>query len=506
MKRRVVVLLAFAVLLAGCNAATDQSRVTTDSPQTGTETPEPPESTATPDRSTATTTAATTDEPDVLGRENGYFHNQSLAVDNSDGLNESERRAVVARAMARIEVVRQTEFKSQPPVEIIDRQTYRDRQDRNYTDAFRTFDNTKFEALLFVGEDHDALTIQQDNLGSSVLGYYDSRNDSIVLVSDSDRPQLDGEGTLAHELTHALQDQYANLSSLRSPTRDEANGRNGLVEGEANLVQDRYMERCGADWECIDAPNDGGSQSSPGHLGIYLYNFFPYADGPSFVQHLYNQGGWDAVDNAFQEQPVSAEQVIYPDRYPDERPQEVELTDDLSNGWTRVRPEPQRPDDRRPDYARIGQAGLSTMFMYTAYDDFNRSTRLPTLQFLNYDGDSLNSTDPIKYGLIITDGWAGDRLHVYRHTDTAANETAYVWRIEWDSETDARQFVDAYRGLISHWGGTWNGEIDGTYYIREGSGSPFADAYHFERDGTTVTIVNAPEVSDLGDVYGPYPG
>lgn len=430
---------------------------------------------------------------DAVGWENGYWHNETIDVTNEDGLNESEREAVVARAMARVEYIRDTEFENTVAVESITREEFRNDQHGDYTETFRTFDNAKFEALFFVGEDRDSLAVQRETMGSNVLGFYSPTNDSIKLVTDGDQPKLDGEGTLAHELVHALQDQRHNLSSITASTRDGYNAQNGLIEGEANLIQDRYQRRCGDTWECIEGESSG-DESGNRHMGITLLEYFPYSDGPGFVAHLLDQGGWDAVNAAFEDLPASAEQVIYPDRYtsPRDHPTDVSLSDSTGNGWERVRPDPQRHGSRRPDYATFGQSALSSMFAYTAFES-------PTAGLIPRDevftGDS---ADPINYDYPVTDGWEGDRLHVYHKPATGPNETAYVWRIEWESDTDAREFARGYRRLLRFYGAQ---QTNRTTVWRIPEGNAFADAFRVTRDGSTVTIVNAPTVADLDDVH-----
>ena len=438
-------------------------------------------------------TALPDPETDRVGWENGYWHNETLSVSNADGLAADEREAVISRAMARVEYVRDAEFEATVPVDIISRAEFRERDSTNYSAAFRTFDNAKFEALMLIGEDTDSLAVQQGNSGSNVLGFYAPANDSIKIVAESDNPSLDGEGTLAHELVHALQDQRHNLSSLRGDTRDGVNGRNGLIEGEANAVQDRYTARCGGEWSCIEGSED--SQSGVGddfHWGVYYLNFFPYSDGPGFVEYQLRQGGWDAVDAAFEDPPESAEQVIYPARYTDrDPPADVPLTDTATGEWERV-----RPDRDRPEYAVFGQSALTSMFAYTLHDE-DRQPVVDPRSFVNVEDGSVNTSDPYDYALDVTSGWEGDRLHVYQR-DAETNETAYVWRIEWDSPDEAREFVRGYRALLRYWGAESAGGQADTYRISDSN--DFGDAFRVDRSGATVTITNAPTVGDLSAV------
>jgi hypothetical protein len=474
MRRRHAVLVALLLVLAGCSSGF------VGSPADGAATP----------TATAPTTATADAPPDPasdrLGWEAGYWANETLALDRSDGLNDTEVEAVVARAMARVETVRGLEFESTVPVELVSRAEFRNGStgSRDYPAAFRRFDNAKFEALFLVGEDRDALAVQQSNRGSSVAGYYSPGSDEIVVIYPGDTPDLPGESTLSHELVHALQDQQFGLGDARATTRDERNAQNGLIEGEANLVQRRYTSNCGAAWSCLPAPGSGGGGGGDFHLGIYVLNFFPYSDGPGFVAFYEARGGWDRIDAMHDRYPASSEQVIHPEKYAVDRdpPTAVELPERARNGWERVRP------PGRAAYATVGQAGMTAMFAYTLYDDYREGGVVARDDFLNIEDGEVDRRDPFRYDLAYTDGWDGDRLHVYRKGD----ETAYVWRSVWDSPAEAREFAAGYRALLDHWGASE--ERDGVYRVREG---PFADSFRLTVDGDTVTVVNAPETRAL---------
>jgi len=502
MNRLAVFLVALCVVLAGCNA------ISPGTTQTETDAGVAETTTSGGDGDTGGDTAPPDPDEDRLGWENGYWYNESIDVDNSDGMTDAELEAAASRAMARIEYVRDREFEDMVEFEVITRPEYRNRTTPDYDDTFRTFDNVKFEALFFVGEDEDSLAVQQANRGSSVLGFYDSRNDSMVLISDTDQPQLDGEGTLAHELVHALQDQRYNLTSgpLQVGTRDGYNARNGIVEGEANFVQQKYTSRCGEEWECIDSPEGNDPDLSGLHWGIYYMDIFPYTDGQVYVEQVYNRDGWDAVDAKLESPPASSSQVI-DFREPASRSVEVNLQDTTSGGWERVQPEPQRPGQVRPDYAVLGQSAIASMFAYTIRDQYNQDYVVDPQTFVNlYQNGSVNQTDPLNYGFDAAEGWTGDRMHIYQNPSTGPNETAYVWRISWESEQDAQEFAESYRSLLTHWGGERVRDSPETWRIDEENGSPFEDAFYLEIEGDTVTIVNAPTTDDLGDVYSGYDG
>jgi PGF-CTERM protein len=493
-----VVVLVLASLAPAVTAAPPSASVSTVGSERVTDAPVSSTTMTDTSASNNTTDAPPDPESDQLGWEDGYWYNESLDVDQDDGLSQSELNATVARAMARVELIRGLEFEQTVPVEIISRDAFANASSGGeVNETFRAFDDTKFEALLLVGEEDDSLDVQQQNRGSSVLGYYSPSQDRIVIVSENaSSPKID-EFTLAHELVHALQDQHFDLASIRAQTRDGSNANAGIVEGDASFVEQRYDRRCGEGgaWNgtCIRPPREdgsGGGGSGPANLGVYFLKFQPYSDGPAFVAEQYREGGWEAVNAVYENLPASAEQVIHPEKYGEDAPTDVTLQDRNSGDWERLRP------PNRLDYATVGQAGVASMFVYPLYNEGRSGGRIVQPQnWLNYTDDgSVSSFDPLKYDFDYAAGWDGDRMHFYRNAD---GETAYVWRLVWDSPGEATEFRDGYVQVLQYWGAQ---EVsDRTYRIPEGE-SEFADAFHVRVSGDTVTIVNAPTVDGLAEV------
>src|SRR5207244_3034581 len=54
---------------------------------------------------------------------------------------------------------------------------------------------------------------------------------------------------------------------------------------------------------------------------------WPYIAGPRFIATLYGRGGTASVNRALRDLPASTEQVMHPSRYPDDRPQPVDVPD-----------------------------------------------------------------------------------------------------------------------------------------------------------------------------------
>ena len=464
---------------AGNNAAQDGNNVAQNENnpvQTASCAATPPENGSDPDA-------------DVRGWENGVWYDESIDVDQSDGLQRGERKRIVSRTMARVEAVRCVEFDQNVPVSVISREEFRRAQaSQNVPERFRTFDNGKFEALLLVGEDEDSIAVQNENRGSGVLGFYSPQTDQIVVIAESAEDLRLDELTLAHELMHAWQDQQFDLagSPFDARLRDEVNAINGLVEGDASYTETLYERQCGEGWQCLDAP-ERGQRGELANIGVYLMKFQPYSDGPAFVRMVQNVGGWDAVNAMYANPPASAEQVIHPLTYRSDRPTNVTLTDTTSDSWERVR----APD--RPGYARLGEAAVMMTFVYPYYDSEGETEIVPAEEWFDYNqSGGLSDFDPFNYESRYSAGWDGDRLHIYENED---GELGYVWKLAWDSPQHAQQFVTGYQRVLEYWGGEQVGP--NTWRIPDGG---FADAFSVQQQGDTVVVVNAPSVSELSNV------
>jgi len=410
------------------------------------------------------------DEPrggDVIGWENGYWYDDPVDVTTSDGLNESELSAVTARTMARVERIRDLEFRSTVPVEVISRAEYRTRSRSNGSvgPGGDPWNDQVWESLLLVGESRGSSEAISDTQSDSVLGYYSPGQDRIVVVSESETPVVD-RTTLAHELVHALQDQQFGLDE--SPeTQDTQLATNGVIEGEANYIQNTYEQRCGNRWSCISRPDGEGSGGGGGgreNPGVFTVILQPYVSGPAFIDGVYDDGGWDAVDALYEDYPASSEQVIHPERYPDETPVTVRVADRSNGEWDRF--------DRDPVGDTVGEASIfATMY---------------------HNGQT--EADRYSYRSQPSEGWAGDTVVPYQN---GSGGGGYVWESRWDTERDAREFAGAYRAALTETHGARN-PSENVYVVPDGS---FADAFRVVREGRTVRIVNGPTVSDLDGIH-----
>lgn len=156
---------------------------------------------------------------------------------------------------------------------------------------------------------------------------------------------------VAHELTHALQDQHFRhfmRLALMMGDDDRFNAARALSEGDANLVlyevlagmggktaEDLFVATGDQAFDEEQALGIPGYDRAPRALRLPLT--FSYTQGLRFVRALREKGGWKAIDAAFTDPPASTEQVLHPEKYLGKRdvPQLVTLPDLAAKleGW-----------------------------------------------------------------------------------------------------------------------------------------------------------------------------
>jgi hypothetical protein len=418
---------------------------------------------------------------DRIGYVDGYAHDDPVAVDGSDGLTTAELDAVVPRAMARIERERGLNFRRTVPVEVMTREEYR-QQSGQFAGSYDAFDREVLRAAFLVGDDADPREEYEELYGSSVAGYYTSRDGGrIVVVADDPESMRIDRNTLVHELVHALQDQHRSIAR-QTETRDERLAWQGVVEGEANYLMYRYEERCGDEYDCIEvgggARETGSVDRESMNMGLFVTVFHPYSDGPSFVAALHDRSGWDAVDRAYEDPPTSTAQITHPGLYPDDPPRNVTVPDRSGDSWERM-----TNSDGEPRTERIGEASLYAALWRHGVIDRSHPFDAPG-EYTTYN-----------YSHPLTDGWAGDVVVAYEDGD----RTGHVFKTAWANASEAAEFRDGYERLLDRQNATTVRE--GVYRVPDDASFP--GAYRVTQRGDEVTVVHAPTVDDLEGVQAP---
>jgi hypothetical protein len=251
-------------------------------------------------------------------------------------------------------------------------------------------------------------------LTEQVAGYYDPKQQEFFLADWID---LDGQQpVMAHELTHALQDQHFNLRRFEKWPQGDSDAElaaHALVEGDASLAMALYVASSPARILSL-MKSMGASQSASEEIdraprAIRESLLFPYEQGIQWAKQLYKPGDWSLVSKAYKELPQSTEQILHPEKYfAREAPVKVtapEIASTLGKGWKRI------------DVDVNGEWSY-----YLILDEYLKSAK-----------ESKRAAA----------GWGGDRYVVYE--GAKPDEVVIVQSSVWDTPSDAIEFFDAYK-------------------------------------------------------------
>src|SRR5436190_4289791 len=265
-------------------------------------------------------------------------------------------------------------------------------------------------------------------LTEQVAGYYEPKTRQFYLADWID---IDGQRPImAHELTHALQDQHFNLRRFDHWPKGDSDAElavHALIEGDATLSMAQYVAgnplRMLSFLKSMGATGIATEELDKAPRALRETLLFPYQEGMMRTSALYKKGGWNDVSQAFTTLPQSTEQVLHPDKYfAHEAPLKLTLPDvtNLLNDPKSASPAAVDGSTVPPGWKRIAADVNGEWGFYLILD-----------QFLNSPADSRRAAA----------GWGGDRTAVY---ENEKGEVLYVSLSAWDSEADAQEFFDAY--------------------------------------------------------------
>ncbi len=163
-----------------------------------------------------------------------------------------------------------------------------------------------FRALGLVGGKDDLGKAFATDESSGVLAYYDPVQKNIIVRGST--LDVQHRVTIAHELTHVLQDQHFDLTKVQKRADDSHTGDAGalraLVEGDAVRIQDDYLKQLST---ADQAEYDRENKAESGRVGnetagvpdlVHLLFGAPYEFGPPTIRVLLQSGGNGAVNDA----------------------------------------------------------------------------------------------------------------------------------------------------------------------------------------------------------------
>ncbi|MGB6525503.1 MAG: hypothetical protein WBE87_11355, partial [Candidatus Acidiferrales bacterium] len=289
----------------------------------------------------------------------------------------------------------------------------------------RYADQRTLEAFGLIPKDFPLDSFLLDLLTDQVAGLYDPDKKEFYIADWID--PVEQKPVMAHELTHALDDEYFHLKKWQkaAEANDDASlAREAVVEGSAvaSMMDYTLSDLHSSVREIPDiAPfiesgiagemdTDPNLAKAPAFIRDEL--LFPYLQGAEFSQAvLKSNSGWPDFKKVFENPPVSTQQILHPELYfQNVKPREVtlpHLKTAMPEGYDRL------------DENVVGEFALGEVLK----------------QFIG-PGDAR------KFAPM----WHGDRYALFENKDT--KQAILVVLLAIDSEKDTAPFFGAYRNAL----------------------------------------------------------
>jgi hypothetical protein len=282
-------------------------------------------------------------------------------------------------------------------------------------------------------------------LRSQIAGFYDPHEKQMVLVQGAidaslwssaasliTHRDLVGEMLLAHELTHALQDQHFGIEQMIDRVKDNDDrdlALKAVAEGDATLAGYGYVvgNLDDASIDSIvgrmdDLPRTFAAQSADVPMGLSAPMIFQYADGVRFVADAYRRGGWTAVDAIYADPPRATLQVMYPELYFEPRAQLVDI--DL-NGY----------QSALKDWAKVDDDTYGAMLIKLIIQR-NLQQKLQGAASADVTADVPEAA--------VAERWSGDRMIVLQKNQALT----VLWIVAFQDDQSAARFGQTYTSIL----------------------------------------------------------
>ena len=221
-------------------------------------------------------------------------------------------------------------------------------QDKEPAERYASARSAEAFGLLPKGFDIDSFMV--DLLTEQIAGLYDPKAHEFYIADWI--PLSDQKMVMAHELTHALEDQHFQIETWVKAARPNDDGelaREAVLEGSAMAAMIDYLldesGRSLKDLPDIDPAmlvGDMGSTPALKKAPPFLKDalVFPYFAGLTFSADLLKSNGWKDLPSVFSKPPVSTQQIMHPALYHSGKTPSTENLPDveklLGPDWTKL--------------------------------------------------------------------------------------------------------------------------------------------------------------------------
>ena len=196
-------------------------------------------------------------------------------------------------------------------------------EDKASAERYASTRSAEAFGLLPKGFDMDSFMVNV--LTEQVVGLYDPKAHEFYIADWS--PLADQKMVMAHELTHALQDQHFHIETwlkAARPNDDAELAREAVLEGSAMAAMIDYM-LLGTGHSVKDLPEvdpasmvgDLGSSPTLKQAPPFMKDalVFPYFAGLTFSVGVLKPSGWSGFPVVFSKPPISTQQIMHPALY-----------------------------------------------------------------------------------------------------------------------------------------------------------------------------------------------
>lgn len=301
--------------------------------------------------------------------------------------------------------------------------------------------------------DCDLRKTTMDVLLNQIGGFYDPDTKSFYMLDRGGYGPLLTRTLVAHELTHALDDQYTNLDKLvhaSTETEDAGFAIGAVVEGSATHLMMIYMQRemASGRFDASELAQTMKDEMARSELFMKAPRYFTtlaanYLCGMYFVSNgeppaMPRNGGaaelaarsmQQRLLRLFKDMPASSEQILHPEKY-----------------WD---------DAKRDEPVILKDEAIERLIVPAGSSIIHRSVIGELLcAILTADPDEpfdvMQSANPAYWTNDAAQGWGGDRFFLVADgTDekTAARERKNprgVWVTMWDTPDDRKEFIEDF--------------------------------------------------------------
>ena len=479
---RLLAILVFAAAIVGaCSDSPEPTPTSTPVPPTAvavptvTPTPAPPTPTPVPTltptpppTNTPVLTATFAPEPIILPTAEVIYETptptSAFPTDLDQRLDAITYKTSVVRDLPTTELV---------PYDLIDQEEFR----RMFLEELEedakelALDTRLYQRLGILGPNDDLAQLLTDVFSDIVLGFYDTDDNKMYIISDKEAFSLNDRLTVAHEATHALQQYEFDIGGLLDELEgydDRRMALRSLIEGDALISELLYMLIYFDEDEQAEVESNRGDQDLTAFHAApaFIQNTitFPYTGGYQFAVYLYlKNNDFSSINMAYGDLPVSTEQIIHPEKYDAaEAPVEVSVPDPT--------------ELLRPGWAEIDRNVMGELFLRSYFESgLDRETAAAAAA-----------------------GWGGDEFLLL---ETSTWDDALIIYSIWDTEEDAIEFAEAFRAhgqAIS--GQAWTevaySEVPG--YVLETNGG---DTMGIWTGGDEVRVIIAPDLGSMQALF-----